>query len=341
MVATLMVGVQTMEFKDYYQTLGVSKQASQRDIKSAFRRLARKYHPDINPGDKQAEDKFKEINEAHEVLSDPEKRKKYDELGANWKYYEQYTRADQPQGAQEFRPGRVRYEYRTASPDDLRDLFGDDSAFSDFFSTFFGGGGGSSFGGGARQPPRRRGGDLEYTAEISLEEAFNGTSRTVRIKDASGCQRKVDVKIPAGIRDGMRVRAAGQGGQGRDGGPSGDLFLKVNLRPHPSFERRGDDLHTTASVPLLTCVLGGEVTLSTLSGSVILKIPPETQNGRVFRLRGQGMPKLGQTDRGNLYVEVQAALPKRLTADQRRLFEELASIEAGSSDNASVDGGVR
>ncbi|SRR5581483_9902620 len=324
-----------MEFRDYYQILGVSKNASQKEINSAFRRLARKYHPDVNPGDKQAEEKFKEINEAHEVLADPEKRKKYDELGANWKYYEQAQRAGAGAGAPGgfgARPGPGRYEYRTVDEDELRDLFGDQNPFSDFFSTFFGSGGGGPAGGSpfARGARSRRGGDVEAVAEISLEEAFSGTTRVLQIQDATGQPRGVEVKIPAGIREGMRVRAAGQGQSGQGGGQSGDLFLVVRIRPHPLFERRGDDLHAKAQVQLTTCVLGGESQVPTLAGAVALKIPPETQDGRVFRLRGQGMPRLGEGGRGDLYVEVHVLLPQHLTAEQRHLFEQLARTEAAA-----------
>jgi DnaJ-class molecular chaperone len=333
-----------MEFRDYYQTLGVSKSATDKDIKAAFRKLARKYHPDINPGDKQAEEKFKEINEAYEVLSDPEKRKKYDELGANWKYHDQVKAAQGARGGRGFGPGGVRYEYRNVSPDDLNDLFGGGSPFSDFFNTFFGGTGGarpSGFGGFERQAPSRRGGDLEQTVDISLEEAFNGTTRSVRIQDAGGQQREVELKIPGGVRDGMRVRAAGQGEKGQGGGASGDLYLRVHVRPHPSFERNGDDLRTKVPVPWLICILGGEVNVPTLSGRVSLKIPPETQNGRVFRLRGQGMRKLGSSDRGDLYVEVKAMLPDRVSSEQRRMFEEIARLERGGSRAEPVGGGAR
>src|SRR5579885_1703306 len=185
-----------MEFKDYYQTLGVSKNATDKELKAAFRKLARKYHPDINPGDKQSEEKFKEINEAYEVLSDPEKRKKYDELGANWKYYDQIKAQEAARGAGGFGPGGVRYEYRNVSPDDLNDLFGGGSPFSDFFNTFFAGGGSGrqsgfgGFGGFERQARGRKGGDLEHAIDISLEEALAGTTRTVRIQDASGRTRE-------------------------------------------------------------------------------------------------------------------------------------------------------
>jgi DnaJ-class molecular chaperone len=339
-----------MEFRDYYQTLGVSKNATDKDIKAAFRKLARKYHPDINPGDKQAEERFKEVNEAYEVLSDPEKRRKYDELGANWKYYDQIKAQQGAPGAGGFGPGGVRYEYRNVSPDDLNDLFGGESPFSDFFNTFFGGsasgrpsgfGGFGGFGGFERQARSRKGGDLEHAVDISLEESFSGTTRTVRIQDASGRTREVEVKVPAGVRDGMRVRAAGQGEQGEGRGASGDLYLRVRVRPHPSFERNGDDLRTKVAVPWLTCILGGEVNVPTLTGRVALKVPPETQNGRVFRLRGQGMRKLGAADRGDLYVEVKAMLPDRISPEQRRLLEELARLERASRAGEPVGGGVR
>ncbi len=223
-----------MEFKDYYQTLGVSKNATHKDIKAAFRKLARKYHPDINPGDKQAEGKFKEVNEAYEVLSDPEKRRKYDELCTNWKYYYEVKAA---QGAGGFGPGGVGYEYRNVSPDDLHDLFGDGSPFSDFFNTFFGGGGAGrlsgfgDFGGVERQTRSGKGDDLGHAVDVSLEEAFNGTTGCVRIQDAPGHTREVEVKVPAGVRDGMRVRAAGQGEKGEGRLNSGDRGRSVRRGP--------------------------------------------------------------------------------------------------------------
>jgi DnaJ-class molecular chaperone len=337
-----------MEFKDYYATLGVAKTATDKELKQAYRKLARKFHPDVNPGDKSAEAKFKEINEAYEVLGDPDKRKKYDELGANWKYYEQAQAAGgagaYPGGGSPFGgaydggawtinmggPGG----YRTMSEEEMREIFGDEDPFSDFFKTFFGGAGAgaSARDRQARQraPRSRRGRDLEHEIELSLEEALTGTSRRLSIKH-DGHTRSVEVRIPAGVREGSRVRAAGEGEGGSGGGAAGDLYLRVRVRPHPSFEVKGQDLQTRVTVPLTTAVLGGEAQVPTLNGSVRLKIPELTQPGQVFRLRGHGMPAVGKPDaRGDLYATVDVRLPTKLTDQERRHFEELAKTEGRS-----------
>ena len=326
-----------MEYKDYYKILGVNKNATEKEIRDAFRRLARKYHPDVNPGDKEAEAKFKEINEAYEVLSDPEKRKRYDQLGANWKYYEQWQKAGGTASGEPFdwsrfgfggAPGGVHYEYRRVEPEDLGDIFGGDM-FSDFFRRFFGDLGARTTRSRARAP---RGRNLEQPVEITLEEAFAGTTRIIQVTDASGRVRRLEVKIPAGVQEGSRVRVAGQGEASPYGGPAGDLELIVHILPHPTFERKGDDLYTKISVPLTTAILGGEVEVPTLKGRVLLKIPSETQNGRVFRLRGQGMPRLNDpTVRGDLYAEVKVVLPEGLSPRERELFEELARLRAGTA----------
>jgi curved DNA-binding protein len=323
-----------MEFKDYYATLGVDKNTSDAEIKRAFRKLARKYHPDLNPGDKAAEAKFKEINEANEVLSDPEKRKKYDELGSNWRMYEQAQRdGGYPGGAGGWSvnfgggPGGGA-SYRTMTPEEMQELFGTDDPFSDFFHTFFGGqsfgGAGRAAGGRARATRPRRGQDLESAIDLTLEEAFSGATRRLGMS-REGKERTVDVRIPAGIKDGARVRAAGEGATGTSGGPSGDLFLTVRIRPHARFERRGQDLHTRVPVPVTTAVLGGEVNVPTLAGSSLrLKIPELTANNRVFRLRGHGMPTVGKPDeRGDLYATVDVQLPSSLSEDERRHYEAL------------------
>jgi DnaJ-class molecular chaperone len=340
-----------MEFQDYYALLGVPKTASEKQIRSAYRRLARQFHPDVNPGNPEAEAKFKKINEAYEVLSDPEKRKKYDQLGARWKDYDSYQRAQASaaaagsQGAQQpfdwsdiSSQGGGRYEYRTVSPGDFQDLFGgDEQPFSDFFDTYFGGGGG----GPSRRAPRpRAGSDLEYPVDVSLEEAYTGTNRVLELQMPDGLDkaRRLEVKIPPGVTDGSRVRVAGQGSPGRSGGRAGDLYLVVNVRPDPRFERHGDDLRTKVSAPLATMLLGGEVHVPTPGGKrLALKIPAGTQDGKLFRLRGQGMPHLGQPDRrGDLQVEVHARLPEHLTSRQRELIEEFAQ----ASSEAPVGGGV-
>ncbi len=312
-----------MEYRDYYRVLGVPKTATAKDIKAAYRKLARKHHPDVNPGNKAAESRFKEVNEAYEVLGDPEKRKRYDTLGENWDSY----RGSAP-GAGGW-PGGVHVEY-----EDL----GGASGFSDFFRTFFGGGfrgaasGGGGFAGfpggfsggfpggfgGAHAAPEAL--DAEGEVELSLEEVLKGTTREVRV---GGGKRRVEVRIPPGVREGSRVRVAGEGGSG-SAGRRGDLYLRVRIAADPRFERRGDDLATTFHVPLTTAVLGGEAQVPALDGPVGIKIPAETPAGRVFRLRGQGLPLQGEKgSRGDLLATLAIDLPRRLTARQKELFERL------------------
>jgi DnaJ-class molecular chaperone len=321
-----------MDFKDYYATLGVAKTATDKEIKQAFRKLARKFHPDVNPGDKSAESRFKEINEAYEVLGDAEKRRKYDELGANWRAYEHA--ADQggpPPGFEQFwQTGGRGGTYRTVSPEEMQDLFGDDNPFSDFFKTFFGGGGQARHSTG--RTPRNRvraGSDVEHPIELTLDEAFQGTQRRLSLKH-DGHSRTIDVRIPAGVRDQARVRVSGEGQPGSNGGKAGDLYLRIQLKPHAVFTREGDDLATRVTVPLTTAVLGGEVAVPSIGGgSVRLKVPPTTQGGQRFRLRGQGMPVSSKSgDRGDLYVTVDVQLPKALTDEQRKHFEALQALES-------------
>lgn len=302
-----------MEYKDYYQILGVPKSADEKEIKQAYRRLARKYHPDVNP-DKKAEEQFKEINEANDVLSDPAKRKKYDTLGANWQQYEQYQRAG---GQGPFQYG----QYRTVTQEEFESMFGGGlgdelGGFSDFFRTFFGG----DFGRARTQTRARRGEDIEQPVEISLDEAFRGTMRMVQ-KDG----RRLEVKIPPGVKTGSKVRFAGEGMPGTAG--AGDLYLRIQVAEHPGFERRGDDLYAEIPVDLYTAVLGGEIQVTTPKGKVFLRIPPETQSGKTFRLGGQGMPKIEDPKSyGDLYAKVRVALPEHLTDQERELFEKLAKM---------------
>jgi curved DNA-binding protein len=330
-----------MEFRDYYQILGVDRKASDKEIRAAYRRLARQYHPDVNPGNKEAEERFKAINEAYEVLSDPEKRKRYDELGSRWKEYEAWQRAQQATGGQgrpfdwsHFGfgqgPGGVRYEQRTLTEEDLQDLFGGSSPFSEFFQTFFGG---MPRRGQRRQ---RRGADIEHPIEVSLAEALRGATRRLELQLPSGHVRRLDVRIPPGVRDGSRIRIAGQGMPGVNGAPAGDLYLVVSILPDARFERRGDDLHTKVSGPLTAFVLGGEVKVPTPDGrELALRLPGGTRDGQVFRLRGQGMPRLEDpTQRGDLLAEVHVQLPTQLTARQRELFGELARLE--TAERATV-----
>jgi curved DNA-binding protein len=329
-----------MDFKDYYSTLGVAKTATEKEIKQAYRKLARKHHPDVNPKDKSAEARFKEINEAYEVLGDAEKRKKYDELGANWRAYEQ-AGAQGPGGFSGFDPrtgGRWNVNvgghgggYRQVTPDELRDILGDEgNPFSDFFQTFFGGGDETTRrtrGRAGRGP--RAGRDVEHEIELGLEDAYRGTTRRLAMSH-DGRARTVDVRIPAGVTDGSRVRVAGEGEQGGGGGKSGDLYLRVRLAPHPQFERKGRDLFTRVPIPLTTAVLGGEAEVNALSGqSLRLKIPPATQNGQVFRLKGHGMPTTDKSgEHGDLYATVDVQLPRTVTPEQKKLFEELQKLES-------------
>ncbi len=312
-----------MEYKDYYKILGVGQDADEKEIKRAFRKLARKHHPDVNPGDEAAEERFKEINEAYEVLSDPEKRAKYDRLGADWQRWQQSggRPGDFNWGQWAGAPGGVHVRYGT--PEDLQDIFGGGDPFSDFFSQIFGRMGGGAAPGGFQSRMRpRRGQDYEQEVEISLREAYQGARRTLQ-KDG----RRLEVKIPPGARTGTRVRMSGEGGLGADGGEAGDLYLRVRVAPDPQFERREDDLHVTVPLDLYTAVLGGKVQVPTLSGPVTLTIPPGTQNGRVFRLRGKGMPHLRRPKQhGDMYAKVEVRLPERLTPRQRELFEELRKI---------------
>ena len=334
-----------MEFKDYYSTLGVAKTATDKEIKQAYRKLARKHHPDVNPGDKSAESRFKDLNEAHEVLGDPEKRRKYDELGANWRMYEQAGAAGGPGSPFAGGPGwntggAPGGGFRTMTPDEMREMFGDQDPFSDFFHTFFGGqvdpDDAGRRGRAARSRASRHGRDVESEITLSLEEAFQGTTRQLSIK-TEGHARTVPVRIPAGVTDGSRVRVSGEGEHGTGGAQSGDLYLRIRLSAHPRFERKGRDLHTRVQVPLTTAVLGGEVEVTTIGGRALrLRIPPTTQNGQVFRLKGHGMPAVGKPDDvGDLYATVDVELPRELTAEQQAHFEELRKLEKGTKNSAA------
>jgi curved DNA-binding protein len=331
-----------MEFKDYYKTLGVTKAATEKEIKQAFRKLARKLHPDVNPGDKTAESKFKEVNEAYEVLGDPASRKKYDELGANWRMYEQ-----QGGGANPFAGGfnvggtGARGGFRTMSEEEMEELFGDQNPFSDFFTTFFGGGtsgpgsaGGSRGAGRIRQRPGR---DIENEIALSLEDAYHGATQRLAMTH-DGRTRTVDVRIPAGVVDGSRVRVTGEGEQGIGGAESGNLYLRVRLAPHPVFELKGRDLYVKTPVPVTTAVLGGEAEVQTLSGKPArLRIPPLTQNGQVFRLKGYGMPAVGKPDeKGDLYARVEVQSPTTLSAEEREHYEALRKLSGGGAKENSA-----
>ncbi len=327
-----------MAEKDYYKILGVNRSASEKDIKQAFRKLARKYHPDVNPNNAEAEARFKEISEAYEVLHDAEKRKKYDQFGEQWQYADQFSQA---------RSGGAPFEGFDFSG------FGDTrgtrfkTETGDLGSIFE-----ELFGRHQRRTRPQKGQDIEYPVEITLPEAFSGTSRLLNLEVEGACPacngtgitnntacsrcqgsgttpqiKRLEVKVPAGVRTGSRVRLAGKGGAGFAGGPPGDLFLAIKVKAHPQFERKNDDLHTTVDVPLLTAVLGGEVNIPTPGGKTLaLKIPPETQNDRSFKLAGRGMPRLGKTGSGDLIAHVKVILPTKLTPEEKRLFESFKEL---------------
>ncbi len=329
-----------MEYKDYYDILGVDKNASEKEIKRAYRRLARQFHPDVNP-DQEAEERFKEINEAYEVLGDPDKRAKYDRLGSSWQQWQrrggdpgQFDWSQWFGGA----PGGAHVEWGG----DLDDLFGrgglGGDTFSDFFSAIFGGAGGArrvrtaeeffgrTGGGYARRPAAGRRQDAAIPVEISLEEALTGTSRVLERRG-----HHIRVTIPPGVQTGSKVKIAGQGNPSYGGQTSGDLYLDITVTPHPTFERRGDDLRCEIGVNLYTAVLGGRVRVPTLNGDVSLKVPPGTHGGQTFLLRGKGMPNpRNPQKRGNLLATVRIQVPEDLNSRERDLFEELASIRGGN-----------
>ncbi len=325
----------TTRTRDYYEVLGVPRTASQEDIKSAFRKLARQFHPDVNPNDPSATERFKEINEAHEVLGDPDKRRVYDQVGSDREQYEAWRRAGRPEGSpfgQEgspFGPGG-RVEYRTVDPEDMEDLFGSESPFSDFFHDLFGRSRGAAGRRRADVEPLR-GEDVEAETSITLEEAYRGTLRTVELQTPQG-PRRVEVRIPPGIRDGGRVRVAGQGMPGRNGGEPGDLYIRVRVLPHASFRRDGDDLTVEVPVPLDVALLGGEVQVPTPKGTqASLRVPAGVQNGTRLRLRGLGMPRLRGEGLGDLLAEVDVRLPGRLTQEVRELAEKLREVRSRGS----------
>jgi len=322
--------------RDYYEALGVPRTAADKEIRAAYRKLARKHHPDVNPNDKAAEARFKEVNNAYEVISDPEKRKKYDKYGDRWE------QADQFEAAQRGGGGTNPFARAQGA-----EQFGD---FGSIFDNLFR---------RERAGPRptagnRRGQDIETPVEVTLEEAFQGTTRTVNLQSQEPCvtchgagevagaichtcegvgvlsrPRRLEVRIPAGVKTGSRVRVAGEGRPGAGKGSAGDLYLVISVLNNPRFERKGDDLYTEVDVPLLDAVLGGEVTVQMLEGRVALRIPGLTQNGRQIRLSGKGMPVLGSgSQRGDLYVKVRAQLPEQLTEEERNHYEALGKLRS-------------
>ena len=355
-----------VKFRDYYETLGVQRQSEQKAIRAAYRKLARKHHPDVNPGDASAEERFKEINEAHEVLSDPAKREMYDRFGEDW---QRYRDAGNSTGESRSGPARPRSTddfgawyagHRGAGNDSYRMEFeqGEAGGFSDFFQTLFGGTSGgrrSRVAASPRRGIRQRGEDIEVAVAVSFEEAFRGTIRNLQLQSSEICPtcngtgfarealcptcdgrgvraraKTIEVRIPAGVATGSRVRIAGQGGAGLGGGPTGDVYLRVTVEPSSRFERSGDNVRSEVEVPLYTAILGGEVIAETPTGRVALAIPTDTQPGRVFRLRSQGMPRLkgGGGERGDLLLRVRITLPSDLSDEERELFSRLQALRS-------------
>lgn len=300
-----------MDFVDYYKTLGVDKNASADDIKKAYRKLARKLHPDLNPNDKEAHRKFQQINEANEVLSDPEKRKKYDQYGENWKHAEQYEQAKQQRGAQGFGRrgfGEDPFEHYTYSS-------GDDSEFSDFFESLFGGG-------GRRSRAKYRGQDYNAELHLSLTDAYKTHKQTLNING-----KQVRITIPAGVENGQAIRLKGYGSEGVNSGPNGDLLITFVINNDTSFKRDGNDLYKNENIDLYTAILGGEKTVDTMDGKIKLKVNPYTQNGAKIRLKGKGFPVYKKEDEfGDLYITWNVKLPTHLTDKQKQLFTELSKL---------------
>lgn len=302
-----------MAFIDYYSILGVQKTASADDIKKAYRKLARKYHPDVNPDNEEAKKKFQQVNEANEVLSDPEKRKKYDEYGENWKHAEEYEKAKQQQAQN---GGFADYGNFGGFSGGSYSFNGDEEGFSDFFESLFGGGRASS----GRRSRGYRGQDFTSELHLNLRDAYETHKRTITVNG-----KNLRITIPAGITDGQVIKLAGQGGPGANGGPNGDLYITFVIAEDPEFKRVRDDLYSTANINLYTAVLGGEETIDTYTGKVKLKIPSGTQSGTKVRLKGKGFPIYKQDGKyGDLIITYNVGIPTNLTAEQRELFEKLS-----------------
>lgn len=316
-----------MDYQDYYKVLGVSKDATQKDIKKAYRKLASKYHPDKNQGDTASEAKFKEINEANEVLSDPEKRKKYDTLGANWKSYQQGG-GDWQQYANQSRPGGGQSFTFEGDPSDF---FGGGD-HSSFFDMFFGGGGAEGFSGRRQRRHRTtRGQNVEAELPITLLEAYQGSKRTFELDG-----KKMRITIKPGSYDSQRLRLKGKGRPGVGGGTAGDLYIVLKVQPDSRFQRKGDDLTYEANVDLYTAILGGKIEVQTMSGAVKLPIPKGSETGKTLRLKGKGMPIYGKSNQfGNLLVKLKVNLPKDLTSEEQALFEQLKNMRSGKRASAS------
>ncbi len=302
----------SMEFIDYYQVLGLDKSATAADIKKAYRKLARKLHPDLNPNDKTAQHKFQQINEANEVLSDPEKRKKYDQYGKDWQHADAFEQAKQQQGSQGFGGGGRTYTSSEGF---------DDSQFSDFFESMFGGGGFRS-GGSRRQTSQFKGQDLNATLQLNLTDVLKSQKQTISIGD-----KKIRLTIPAGVEDGQTIKIKGYGGDGMNGGPKGDLYIAFKILNNTTFKRLESDLYSTENISLYTALLGGEITVETLTGKVKLQVKPETQNDTKVKLKGKGLPKYKKEDQhGDLYITYKIDLPKNLSDKEKELFTQLSNL---------------
>lgn len=317
-----------MDFKDYYAILGVPPTADRKVIQQTFRQLARKHHPDVNPGNKDAEEKFKTINEAYQVLSDVKQRRKYDELRAQYQQWQQAGGRQQDFDWQNWsaQPGKAARSQYT-SPEDLEDLFGSESPFSDFFTSIFGQARARGRSSGRDVPPSpRRGRDVDYEVDLTLEEAFHGTERALEVDGLH-----IQASIPLGVRTGTRVRLAGRGEPGRNGGAAGDLYLIIKVLPNHIFERDGDDLHFDVPVDIFTAIAGGETRIPALERPLTLTIPPRTNANRTFRLRGKGMPYLREPQkRGDLFARVKLVLPDLLTDQEVDSIRALASARQKS-----------
>ena len=301
-----------MAFIDYYQTLGIPKNAPDKDIKNAYRKLARKYHPDLNPNDAGANKKFQQLNEANEVLSDPEKRKKYDQYGENWQRGEEYAQYERQQ-----QQNRQQRAYTGGQRQWAGDFGGDD--FSDFFQSMFGQGGRSP---GSNRQSKYRGQDFNAELKLTLKEVAETRKQTITVNG-----KNLRITIPAGVENGQTIKIAGHGGPGANSGPAGDLFIAFSIANDTNFKRDGNDLYSTVKLDLYTAVLGGDVTIDTLNGKVKIKVKSETQNGTKVKLKGKGMPVYKKENEfGDLYITYDIQIPVNLTDRQKKLFEELKEM---------------
>ncbi len=334
-----------MPGKDYYKILSVERTVTDKELKAAYRRAARKYHPDVNPGNKDAEARFKEVNEAYGVLSDPDKRRKYDKYGDQWEFADHFAQSP-PGGQQPRQQGPVWEPRQEAGPEGFR--YGGTGGLDSLFDELLRGGRTT---GGRTRTQVRGGQDIESRVQVSLEEAYHGSIRTISLQFTEPCSncggtgvagnkrcpvcagsgmiasiKRLEVRIPAGVTEGSRIRISGKGQPGSGGGPPGDLYLVISVLPHKTFKRVGDDLYVDLGIPLTVAVLGGEVQVPTPKGRLALRIPPETQNGRSFRLARQGMPHLGDTTSGDIVATIKVVLPTGLSPQERDLFERLRSL---------------